>query len=58
MKKELIDIANQIIELEKQAQDNSVQCIMEQMSHLIENLSFEDMVEIDDYIQENQLLTK
>lgn len=55
MKKELIKIADKIIELEKIAQKDANYDYFTEMTKLIEKLSISEMLEIDEYIQEKFL---
>lgn len=60
MKDEIKQIAQQIVELEKKAQKdfkNRDKCLM-QMQQLIKDLSLTELLQIDEYIQENKLLNK
>lgn len=57
MKKELKKIAKQLVELEKQSQENPTDYTLGKMMAITKNLSLKDMIEIDAYIQENHLLT-
>lgn len=60
MKKRLKNIAIQLAALEKEAQTQATlsQEIMGKMMALTKGLSIHDMIEIDLYIQEKNLLTK
>ena len=58
MKDELKKIAHKLVELEKEAENNPKNDIFGKMMALTKNLSLTDMLEIDSYIQENNLLTK
>lgn len=60
MKKQLKKIAHKIVALEKEIQneEKSKKESFEEMEKLMFGLSIKDMVEIDIYIQENNLLTK
>ena len=57
MKDELIKIANKLVEYEKNAENNPGTYNFNKVLELTKNLSLEDMLEIDAYIQENHLLT-
>lgn len=57
MKKELIKIADKLIELEKLAQKDANYDYFAEMIELTKNLAISDMFEIDEYIQE-KFLTK
>lgn len=58
MKKELKKIAHKIVALEKEAQGQANRQYFIEMQKLTERLSIRDMIEIDDYIQSKNLLTK
>ena len=60
MKDNLKKIAHKIVALEKEIQNEgkSGKRYFEEMEKLIFGLSIKDMIEIDNYIQENNLLTK
>ena len=58
MKKQLKKIAHKIVELEKQAQTTPNFNYALEMEKLIKELSLKDLLEVDNYIQENNLLTK
>lgn len=60
MKKNLIKIAHKIVELEKEVQNTGKpgKSYFAEMEKLMFGLSIKDMIEIDNYIQENNLLTK
>lgn len=60
MKKNLIKIAHKIVELEKEVQNTGTpgKSYFVEMEKLMFGLSIKDMIEIDNYIQENNLLTK
>lgn len=58
MKKQLKEIAHKIVELEKQAQTTPNFNYALEMEKLIKGLSLKDLLEVDNYIQENNLLTK
>lgn len=57
MKDELIKIANKLVEYEKNAENHPGTYNFNKVLKLTKNLSLEDMLEIDAYIQENHLLT-
>lgn len=59
MKKELKKIAHKLVQLEKKASnDNRNQNdILDEMMSLTQGLSLQDMIQIDCYIQEKNLLT-
>lgn len=57
MKDELIKIANKLVEYEKDAENHPGTYNFDKVLKLTKNLSLEDMLEIDAYIQENHLLT-
>ena len=60
MKDNLKKIAHKIVALEKQIQNEGKpgKRYFEEMEKLMFGLSIKDMIEIDNYIQENNLLTK
>lgn len=60
MKDNLKKIAHKIVALEKEIQNGGKpgKRYFEEMEKLIFGLSIKDMIEIDNYIQENNLLTK
>lgn len=58
MKDELKKIAHKLVELEKEAENNPENYVFGKMMALTKNLSLTDMLEIDSYIQEKNLLTK
>lgn len=58
-KKNIKIIAEKIFDLEKQCQSgNNISENLDKMEQLIEGLSLEDMLAIDDYIISKKLLTK
>lgn len=59
MKKRLVQIADRIVELEKEIQQipNSTRAMV-LMEKLTEGLTLTEMLEIDNYIQKKKLLTK
>lgn len=58
-KKNIKIIADKIIELEEQCQSgNNVSEFMNKMEQLIQGLSLEEMLEIDNYIISKKVLTK
>lgn len=58
-KKNIKKLAQQIARLEKECQfGNNVSENMNKIEQLIQGLSLEDMLAIDDYILEKKLLTK
>lgn len=58
-KKNIKIIAEKIFDLEKQCQSgNNISENLDKMEQLIEGLSLEDMLAIDDYITSKKLLTK
>lgn len=58
MKERLKKIAHQLVELEKKAQNNKDFNYEFAMTKLISNISLADLLEIDEYIQKEKLLTK
>lgn len=60
MKDNLKKIAHKIVTLEKEIQNEGEpdKKYFEEMEKLMFGLSIKDMIEIDNYIQENNLLTK
>ena len=58
MKKRLQKIAHQLVELEKKAQNYESFNYEFAMTKLISNISLADLLEIDEYIQKEKLLTK
>jgi len=60
MKDKIKQIAQQIVELEKKAQQNPNDSgkYMSQMQQLVGNLSVTELLQIDEYIQENEMLNK
>ena len=50
-------IANKIIELEKKANFVNKDFIFQEMEELLSDYDLADLLEIDEYIQENNLLT-
>ena len=60
MKKGLVEIAYQIVALEKELQENPNLNYLKKFDRIIRdmNLTPSDMLEIDAYIQEKKLLTK
>ena len=58
MKDELKKIAHKLVELEKEAESNPETYNFDKVFELTKRLSLTDMLEIDAYIQENNLLTK
>ena len=60
MNKRLINTANSIVKLEKGAQTFPEQKdkYIAMMDALTKNLSFAELIQIDNYIRENKLLTK
>ena len=58
MKERLKKIAHQLVELEKKAQNNENFNYEFAMTKLISNVSLADLLEIDEYIQKEKLLTK
>ena len=59
MKKRLVQIADRIVELEKEIQQipNSTRAMV-LMEKLTEGLTLTEMLKIDNYIQKKKLLTK
>ena len=58
-KKNIKKLAQQIARLEKECQsENNISENMNKIEQLIQVLSLEDMLAIDDYILEKKLLTK
>ena len=58
-KKNIKKLAQQIARLEKECQSrNNISENMNKIEQLIQGLSLEDMLAIDDYILEKKLLTK
>lgn len=58
-KKNIKIIAEKIFDLEKQCQSgNNISENLDKMEQLIEGLSLEDMLAIDDYIISKKILTK
>lgn len=58
-KKNIKKLAQQIARLEKECQsENNISENMNKIEQLIQGLSLEDMLAIDDYILEKKLLTK
>ena len=58
-KKNIKKLAQQIVRLEKECQSgNNISENMNKIEQLIQGLSLEDMLAIDDYILEKKLLTK
>lgn len=58
-KKNIKIIADKIIELEEQCQSgNNISEFMNKMEQLIQGLSLEEMLEIDNYIISKKVLTK
>lgn len=57
--KDIQKIANKIIELEKKANLNTINqdYIFQEMEKLLSDYDLSDLLEIDEYIQENNLLT-
>lgn len=57
--KDIQKIANKIIELEKKANLNTINqdYIFQEMEELLSDYDLADLLEIDEYIQENNLLT-
>lgn len=57
--KDIQKIANKIIELEKKANLNTINqdYIFQEMEKLLSDYDLADLLEIDEYIQENNLLT-
>lgn len=60
MKKKLIKIANEIVELEKEfiSGEKNVAFFTERFDKITEKLSVNDLLAIDEYIVSNQLLEK
>lgn len=58
MKERLKKIAHQLVELEKKAQNDKDFNYEFAMTKLISNISLADLLEIDEYIQKEKLLTK
>lgn len=58
MKERLKKIAHQLVELEKKAQNDKDFNYEFAMTKLISNVSLADLLEIDEYIQKEKLLTK
>lgn len=58
MKERLKKIAHQLVELEKKAQNDKNFNYEFAMTKLISNVSLADLLEIDEYIQKEKLLTK
>lgn len=58
MKERLKKIAHQLVELEKKAQNDESFNYEFAMTKLISNISLADLLEIDEYIQKEKLLTK
>lgn len=58
--KEIKQIAQKIIDLEHKCQEDieNRQTYLNQMIKITEDLSLEELLEIDEYIMENNLLTK
>lgn len=58
-RKNIKELAERIANLEKECQfATNVSESMNKIEQLIQNLSLEEMLELDMYIQENKLLTK
>ena len=58
-KKNIKKLAQQIVRLEKECQSgNNISENMNKIEQLIQGLSLEDMLAIDDYILEKKFLTK
>lgn len=58
-KKHIKTVAEQIVKLEKQCKSGTdVSKFMNEMEQLVQGLSLEDMLEIDNYIISKKLLTK
>ena len=57
-KQQLIKIAQDIVNLEKEYEEGKAKIIEKQMLNKITTLSLSDMLFIDDYIMKNNLLTK
>lgn len=57
MKKKLIKIANQIVTYSQKADMGDV-AAQQKIEELMADLSVEEMVDIDEYIQSKKLLTK
>ena len=58
-KKNIKKLAQEIARLEKECQSgNNISKNMNKIEQLIQDLSLEDMLAIDDYILEKKLLTK
>lgn len=55
--KDIQKIANKIIELEKKANLINQDYIFQEMEELLSDYDLADLLEIDEYIQENNLLT-
>ena len=58
MNERLKKIAHKIIDLEKEIQGQPSKSYFDEMEKLMFGLSIKDMIEIDNYIQKNNLLTK
>lgn len=58
MKDELKKIAYKLVELEKEVESNPEAYNFDKVFELTKRLSLTDMLEIDAYIQEKNLLTK
>lgn len=58
MKKRLVEIAEKIVELEKKGSLDMSTNYWKAMEFIINGLTISDMIEIDNYIQKNNLLTK
>lgn len=58
-RKKIIELANEIARLEKECQlKNNISKNMKKLEQLTSNLSLQEMLEIDNYILEQKLLTK
>ena len=57
-KQQLIKIAQDIVNLEKEYKEEKSGIIEKEITKKITNLSLSDMLFIDDYIMKNNLLTK
>ena len=55
--KDIQKIANKIVELEKKANFVNKDFIFQEMEELLSDYDLDDLLEIDEYIQENNLLT-
>lgn len=58
MKDNLKKIAHRIVELEKEIEGKPTKRYFDEMEKLMFGLSIKDMIAIDNYIQEEKLLTK